>query len=66
MAADPEKKFHVIRQDSNGNHFFEGESLSEEHANALLEKRQEEIGDHHQTVWKQDSSQPLPNPIYHP
>lgn len=63
MTGKAEKKFHVIRQDSNGNHFFEGQNLSQEHASALLDKRQKEIGDHHQTVWKQDASLPLPESI---
>jgi hypothetical protein len=65
MTGEPEKKFHVIRQDSNGNHFFEGAHLSEEMADALLDKRQEEIGDHHQTIWKQDAALPLPQPFHH-
>lgn len=63
MDGEEPKKFHVIRQDGNGNHFFEAQSLSEELAIALLDKRQKEIGDHHQTVWKQDADLPLPENI---
>ena len=57
------KSFNIIRQDSNGNHFLEERNLSEEAADAFLERRTKEIGDHHQTIWKQNAEEPLPEPI---
>jgi len=64
MTDGPEKTFHVIRQDSNGNHFLERENIGEKLADEFLKARIEEIGDHHQTIWKQDSTLPLPSPIH--
>lgn len=58
------KTFVVIRQDSNGNHFVEAKSLSKECADVFLDRRQREIGDHHQTIWKQNAELPLPQPLY--
>lgn len=64
MSAPVEKMFHIIRQDSNGNHFLEERNLSEQAADAFLQKRQKEIGDHHQTIWKQSTELPLPEPLH--
>lgn len=64
MSGPAAKTYNVIRQDNNGNHFLENQNLSEEMADAVLHRRTLEIGDHHQTIWKQDSKLPLPEPIH--
>jgi|GEM_PF-6738253 len=55
-------KWRIIRQDSNGNRFIEAKDLTDIAANCFVETREKQIGDHHQTVWKQIQAEAAPYP----
>jgi hypothetical protein len=59
---DSDATYRVIRQDSNGMHYVEETNLTQEAATAFARRREKEIGDHHQTIWTQKISDPLPQP----
>lgn len=56
------KHWRIIRQDSNGNRFIEQENLTETLADKFVQARERRIGDHHQTMWKQDMDEAAPYP----
>jgi len=55
--------YRIIRQDSNCNRVIEHENLSESLADQFVKAREDQIGKHHQTVWKQNMTEAAPWPI---